>query len=69
MDANRERLEFVNGMELAENIDQYKHWQLLEGEDSQVMAPPPGTTEDIEKNQTQPVTDQDGDEPEDLERK
>ena len=69
MDAKRQRLEYVKGMELAENIDQYKHWQLLEGEDSQVMVPPPDTKEDMEKSQTQPVTDQDGDEPEDLERK
>ena len=69
MDAKRQRLEYVKGMELAENNDQYKHWQLLEGEDSQVMVPPPDTKEDMEKSQTQPVTDQDVDEPEDLERK
>ena len=55
-------------MKLPENIDQYKHWQLLEGEDSQVMVPPLDT-KNMEKSQTQAVTDQDGDEQEDLERK
>ena len=68
MDAKRRRLEYVKGMELAENFGQYKDWQLLEGEDSQVMVPPLDT-KNMEKSQTQAVTDQDGDEQEDLERK
>ena len=57
MDSKRRRLEYVKGMGLAENFDQYKHWQLLEGEDSQVMVPPLDTKEDMDKNQNQPVTD------------
>lgn len=44
----------MKGMELAENIDQYKDWTLLEGEDSEIMV-------QVEKKQRKEETDHPGD--------